>query len=96
MFYFFYVRALIKLMFLAFIGISIYILFQTIGLSMFFLLIVGLLAAKFVPGLVLPIILIAIGVHFTGGFSFIPDIITGTFWGIVFACLGFWYLEDKK
>lgn len=71
-------------------------LFKTIGLSMFFLLVVGLLALKFAPALVLPILLLAIGVHFTGGFSFIPSIITGTFGGIVLAFLGMAYLERKK
>ncbi|MFD3059900.1 hypothetical protein VWV84_04860 [Streptococcus agalactiae] len=54
-------------------AMAIYIFYQTIGLNMFFLLVVGLLALKFVPVLVLPIIIIALGVHFSGGFSFIAD-----------------------
>ena len=54
-------------------AIALYIFYQSIGLNMFFLLVIGLLALKFVPVLVLPIIIIAIGVHFSGGFSFIAD-----------------------
>lgn len=54
-------------------AIALYIFYQSIGLNMFFLLVIGLLALKFVPVLVLPIIIIALGVHFSGGFSFIAD-----------------------
>lgn len=56
-------------------AIALYVFYQSIGVNMFFLLVIGLLALKFVPVLVLPILLIAVGVHFTGGFSFIADIL---------------------
>lgn len=56
-------------------AIALYIFYQSIGLNMFFLLVIGLLALKFVPVLVLPIIIVAIGVHFSGGFSFIADLL---------------------
>lgn len=37
------------------------------------MLVIGLLALKYVPVLFLPILLIAVGVHFSGDFSFIAD-----------------------
>lgn len=72
-------------------AIALYVFYQSIGLNMFFLLIIGLLALKFVPVLVLPIIIIALGVHFSGGFSFIADTIICGFWGLVSLpiCFGF-------
>ncbi|MCC9674551.1 hypothetical protein DAD66_05665 [Streptococcus agalactiae] len=54
-------------------GIALYIFYQTIGLNMFFLLVIGLLALKFVPVLFLPVLLITLVVYFSGGFSFIAD-----------------------
>lgn len=56
-------------------AIALYVFYQSIGLSMFFLLVIGLLVLKFVPVLVLPILIIALGVQFSGGFSFIADIL---------------------
>ncbi len=47
---------------------------------MAFLLVIGLLALYFAPFLFLPIVLIAIGVHLTGDFSFIAD----SLWGDLF------------
>lgn len=64
-------------------AVALYVFYQSIGLMMSFLLVIGLLALRFAPALVLPIILIAIGVHFTGGFSFIADMIVWGFWGLI-------------
>lgn len=61
---------------------------------MFFLLVIGLLALKFVPVLVLPILIIALGVHFSGGFSFIADLIVWGFWGLLALPFGFALLES--
>lgn len=66
-------KQLVHLFFLFLLGIALFVFYKTFGLSMLFLLAVGLLALKFFPVLVLPILLIAIGVHFSGGFSFIAD-----------------------
>ncbi|SUN10628.1 Uncharacterised protein [Streptococcus agalactiae] len=63
-------------------AIALYVFYQSIGLNMFFLLIIGLLALKFVPALVLPILFIALGVYFSGGFSFMADLIILFFWGL--------------
>ncbi|MBF0699508.1 hypothetical protein [Streptococcus danieliae] len=76
---------ILLLMFLAFVsGIAtIVFFFQWIGISMAFLLVLGLLAMYFMPALVLPIALLAIGVHFTGDFSFVADFLSlliGLFW----------------
>lgn len=60
-------------------AIAFYVFYKTIGLSMAFLLVIGLLALYFAPFLFLPIVLIAIGVHFTGDFSFIADTISSAF-----------------
>jgi len=60
-------------------AIAFYVFYKTIGLNMAFLLVIGLLALYFAPFLFLPILLIAIGVHFTGGFSFIADTISSAF-----------------
>lgn len=54
-------------------AMALYVFYQSIGLNMFFLIVAGLLALKFAPALFLPILLIAVGVHFTDGFSFIAD-----------------------
>ena len=75
-------------------AIALYIFYQSIGLNMFFLLVIGLLALKFVPVLVLPIIIIALGVHFSGGFSFIADAITWGFWGLVALPICFGFVES--
>ncbi|MHB9782054.1 hypothetical protein ACXM1Q_004835 [Streptococcus sp. 10F2] len=96
MIYFVSIRTIVNTILLLLAGIGVYILFKTIGLSMFFLLIVGLLALKFVPALVLPIILLSIGVHFTGGFSFIADLIVGIFWFIVVVIVWGEYRYRKK
>ena len=74
-------------------AIALYIFYQSIGLNMF-LLVIGLLALKFVPVLVLPIIIIALGVHFSGGFSFIADAITWGFWGLVALPICFGFVES--
>ena len=65
-------------------AIALYVFYQTIGLSMAFLLVIGLLALYFAPVLFLPIVLIAIGVHFTGDFSFIAD----SLWGLILIPIG--------
>ncbi|CDO17733.1 Putative uncharacterized protein [Streptococcus gallolyticus] len=64
-------------------AIAFYIFLKTIGLSMAFLLVLGLLALYFAPALFVPILLIAICVHFSGGFSFIPELLTSAFWLII-------------
>ncbi len=66
-----------------FTAAALCVFYQFIGLNMFFLLVIGLLALKFVPVLVLPILLIGVGVHFSGDFSFIADGIVWGFWGLV-------------
>lgn len=76
---------ILLLMFLAAVsGIAtIVFFFQWIGINMAFMLVLGLLALYFVPALVLPILLLSVGVHFSGGFSFIADFLSlliGLFW----------------
>lgn len=66
-------------------AIALYVFYQSIGLNMFFLLVIGLLALKFVPALLLPILFIALGVYFSGGFSFMADLIV-LFLGGLFHC----------
>lgn len=65
-------------------AIALYVFYQTIGLSMAFLLVIGVLSLYFAPVLFLPIVLIAIGVHFTGDFSFIAD----SLWGLILIPIG--------
>ena len=79
-------------------AIALYVFYQSIGLNMFFLLVIGLLAMKFVPVLVLPIIIIGLGVHFTGGFSFIADFIeTGIVMivGLPFALVTWLFIDEQ-
>lgn len=66
-------RTLVRLFFIFLGTVAVFVFYKTYGLSMLFLLAVGLLALKFVPALVLPIVLIAIMIHFTGDFSFMAD-----------------------
>lgn len=77
-------------------AIALYIFYQSIGLNMFFLIVIGLLALKFVPVLFLPILLIALGVHFTGGFSFIADGIVWGFWGLISLPICFGFVETIR
>lgn len=65
-------------------AIALYVFYQTIGLSMAFLLVIGVLSLYFAPVLFLPIVLIAVGVHFTGDFSFIAD----SLWGLILIPIG--------
>ncbi|MGE9834657.1 hypothetical protein [Streptococcus orisratti] len=74
-------------------AIALYVFYQSIALNMFFLLVIGLMALKFVPVLVLPIIIIALGVHFSGDFSFIADGIVWGFWGLVSLPFGLAFME---
>lgn len=77
-------------------AITLYVFYQSIGLMMSFLLVIGLLALRFAPALVLPVLLIAIGVHFTGGFSFIADMIVWGFWGLVSLPFVFALVENSR
>ncbi|WP_449453054.1 hypothetical protein [Streptococcus suis] len=77
-------------------AIALYIFYQSIGLNMFFLIVIGLLALKFVPVLFLPILLIALGVHFTGSFSFIADGIVWGFWGLISLPICFGFVESVR
>lgn len=70
-------------------AIAFYVFYKTIGLSMAFLLLLGLLALYFAPFLFLPIVLIAIGVHFTGDFSFMADMFSS---GLVMIVMGIVFL----
>lgn len=79
-------------------AIALYIFYQTIGLNMFFLLVIGLLALKFVPVLFLPILLIAVGVHFSGDFSFIADFLEAgivMIVGIPFVFITWMFINDQ-
>ncbi|HEP2968784.1 TPA: hypothetical protein VCJ25_001287 [Streptococcus pyogenes] len=91
MFIFVSIKKLVQMFWWLIAAIVLYIFYQSIGLNMFFLLVIGLLALRFVPVLVLPILIIALGVHFSGGFSFIADLIVWGFWGLVSLpiCFGF-------
>ncbi|EPX14762.1 MULTISPECIES: hypothetical protein [Streptococcus] len=80
------------------VAIALYIFYQTIGLNMFFLLVIGLLALKFVPVLFLPILLIAVGVHFSGDFSFIADFLEAgivMIVGIPFVFITWMFINDQ-
>lgn len=79
-------------------AIALSLFYQTIGLSMFFLLVIGLLALKFVPVLFLPILLIAVGVHLSGDFSFIADFLEAgivMIVGIPFAFITWMFISDQ-
>lgn len=77
-------------------AIALYVFYQSIGLNMFFLLVIGLLALKFVPALVLPILFIALGVYFSGGFSFMADLIVLFFWWLVSLPICFAFAESVR
>lgn len=96
---------ILLLMFLAVVsGIAtVVFFFQWIGISMAFMLVLGLLALYFAPALVLPIALLAVGVHFSGGFSFIADFLSlliGLFWMLMaymaYSLIKEWIKEWKE
>lgn len=90
------IKKLVQTFWWLIVAIVLYIFYQSIGLSMFFLLVIGLLALKFVPVLVLPILIIALGVHFSGDFSFIADLIVWCFWGLVSWPICFAFAESVR
>lgn len=90
------IKKLVQTFWWLIVAIALYIFYQSIGLSMFFLLVIGLLALKFVPVLVLPILIIALGAHFSGGFSFIADLIVWGFWGLVSWPICFAFAESIR
>ena len=96
MFIFVSIKKLVQRFWWLIAAIALYTFYQSIGLNMFFLLVIGLLALKFVPVLVLPILLIALGVHFSGGFSFIADLIVWGFWGLVSLPICFAFAESIR
>lgn len=87
------IRKLVQTFWWLIAAIALYVFYQSIGLNMFFLLVIGLLALKFVPVLVLPVIIIALGVHSSGDFSFIADGIISGFWCLLLAPFLFGILE---
>lgn len=90
------IKKLVKTFWWLIAAMAIYVFYQTIGLNMFFMLVMGLLALKFFPALFLPILLIAIGVHVTDGFSFIADLIVWGFWGLVSLPICFAFMESVR
>lgn len=92
------IKKLVQTFWWLIVAIALCIFYQSIGLNMFFLLVIGLLALKFVSVLVLPIIIIALGVHFSGGFSFIADFLeTGILMiiGLPFALITGLFIDEQ-
>ena len=74
-----------RLWYLIFAAIAIaglQIFYNHFGFSMLVLLIVGLLALKFFPAAVIPIIVVSLFVYLNNGFSFVADIIQFIFIGL--------------
>ena len=89
-------KTLVRLFFIFLGTVAVFVFYKTYGLSMLFLLAVGLLALKFVPALVLPIVLIAIMVHFTGDFSFMADSIVAILLVIPCSMIAYPVFEQRE
>lgn len=87
-------KRVVYLVLLVIAAMAIFVFYKTYGLSLLFLLVIGLLALKFIPVLVLPILLVAIGVYFSGGFSFIADGIVWGFWSLVSLPICFAFIKS--
>ncbi|HGI2869264.1 TPA: hypothetical protein ACJR7G_000777 [Streptococcus agalactiae] len=68
---------------IAIAGLQIF--YNHLGFSMLVLLIVGLLALKFLPAAVIPILIVSLFVYLNNGFSFVVDIIQFIFIGLPFS-----------
>lgn len=94
------VKRLVQLFFYFIAAMALYVFYKTIGLSMMFTIALALLSLKFAPVLFLPILIVAVGLHFSGDFSFIADfleLVIVLVIGVPFCILAYGcYQEIKK
>ena len=82
------IKRLVQLFFIFIGAIAIYVFYKTFGLSMVFIIVLGLAVLKFAPAFLPVVLLLYLGLHFTGGFSFIADGIVTVFMEYYFDSYG--------
>ena len=90
------IKRLVQLFFIFIGAIAIYVFYKTFGLSMVFIIVLGLAVLKFAPAFLPVVLLLYLGLHFTGGFSFIADGIMTVLWSIILIPMGIATIEMSK
>ena len=90
------IKRLVQLFFIFLGAIAIYMFYKTFGLSMVFIIVLGLAVLKFAPAFLPVVLLLYLGLHFTGDFSFIADGIVTVLWSIILIPMGIATIEMSK
>ena len=90
------VKRLVQLFFIFLGAIAVYMFYKTFGLSMVFIIVLGLAVLKFAPAFFPVVLLLYFGLHFTGDFSFIADGIVTVLWSIILIPMGIATIEMSK
>ena len=62
------IKRLVQLFFIFIGAIAIYVFYKTFGLSTVFIIVLGLAVLKFAPAFLPAVLLLYLGLHYTGGF----------------------------
>ena len=89
------IKRLVQLFFIFIGAIAIYMFYKTFGL-MVFIVVLGLAVLKFAPAFLPVVLLLYLGLHFTGDFSFIADGIVTVLWSIILIPMGIATIEMSK
>ncbi|HEU6349535.1 hypothetical protein HMPREF2619_02095 [Streptococcus sp. HMSC074B11] len=90
------IKRLVQLFFIFIGAIAIYMFYKTFGLSMVFIIVLGLAALKFAPAFLPVVLLLYFGLHFTGDFSFIADGIVTILWSIILIPMAIFTIDMSK
>lgn len=90
------IKRLVQLFFVFIGAIAVYVFYKTFGLSMVFIIVLGLAILKFAPAFFPVVLLLYLGLHFTGGFSFIADGIVTALWSVILIPMGIATIEMSK
>ena len=90
------VKRFVQLFFIFIGAIAVYMFYKTFGISMVFIVVLGLAILKFAPAFLPVVLLLYFGLHFTGDFSFIADGIVTVLWSIILIPMGIATIEMSK
>lgn len=90
------IKRLVQLFFIFIGAIAIYVFYKTFGLSIVFIIVLGLAVLKFAPAFLPVVLLLYFGLHFTGDFSFIADGIVTVLWSVILIPMGIATIEMSK
>ena len=90
------IKRLVQLFFIFIGAIAIYVFYKTFGLSTVFIIVLGLAVLKFAPAFLPVVLLLYLGLHFTGDFSFIADGIVTILWSIILIPMAIFTIDMSK